>query len=151
MAMALMRKRVKDLHLDEMWIIDSAGTSGFDGIPATHYSVKAVQEWGIALKDHQSRRVSEEILRQYDLILTMERRHKEELQAGFPGHTERIYLLSEMVGGGWDVLDPIGRPAEEYSKTASRIDLILEEGMETILSTARRNASRSGMEEDNDL
>lgn len=36
----------------------------------------------------------------------MEQRHKEALQVEFSAVAQRVFLLSEMAGGTWDVPDP---------------------------------------------
>ena len=144
MAMALLRKRLEDLDLEGEWVVDSAGTWGFDGIPATDNAIQAMQERGLDLGQHLSRKVNEGLLSSYDLVLTMESFHKEALQVEFPEFAEKVYMLSEMIGEEWDIKDPVGQPLDDYLDTAELIDRTLEQGMERILELARSNASHQG-------
>jgi protein-tyrosine-phosphatase len=141
MAMALLRKRLGDLDLEEAWVVDSAGTWGFDEFPATDNAILAMQERGLELEDHRSRQVTEEMLRDYDLVLTMTRDHQEAMHTEFPHYAERVFLLSEMVGERFDIPDPIGMLLEAYRETADLLDQILCDGMDRILELARSNAA----------
>ena len=49
----------------------------------------------------------------YDLILVMVSNHKEARHIEFPEYAHKVFLLSEMVGGDWDLEDPVGKPLEE--------------------------------------
>jgi protein-tyrosine phosphatase len=141
MAMVLLRQRLKELKGGEVWQVDSAGTWGLEGIPATDHAIQAMQERGLDLRDHRSRKVTEEMLSSYDLVLTMESFHKEAIQVEFPDHASKVYMLSEMVGEAWDIKDPVGHPLVDYRTTADLIDCTLGEGMERILGLARSNAA----------
>jgi protein-tyrosine-phosphatase len=133
MAMALLRRRLRELEGGEVWQVDSAGTWGVEGIPATDNAIQAMAERGLELRDHRSQKVNEEMLSSYDLVLTMEGFHKEAIQIEFPDQASKVYRLSEMVGEDWDIKDPVGHPLEDYRATADLIDRTLEEGMERIL------------------
>lgn len=139
MAMALMRKRLKDPGLLN-WTIDSAGTWATDGIEATENAILTVQEMGLDITPHRSRRVTQEMMDNYDLILVMVANHKEPLLLEFPEYGHKVYLLSEMVGEAWDVEDPVGQPLEEYRATADLMDQVLQDGWERILELAKENA-----------
>ena len=136
MAMALLRHRLGELDLGEEWVVDSAGTWGFEDVPATETAVKAMQELGLNLEDHRSRGVTDEILEASDLVLTMTRDHQEGIQTEFPHHADKVYMLSEMVGEQVDILDPVGSPLEAYRETAANIDRILEDSLDRILELA---------------
>jgi protein-tyrosine phosphatase len=133
MAMVLLRRRLKDREEGEVWQVDSAGTWGIERVPATDHAIYAMQERGLELKDHRSRKVTEEMLSSYDLVLTMESFHKEAIQVEFPDHASKVYMLSEMVGEAWDIKDPVGHPLVDYRAAADLIDRTLEEGMERII------------------
>ena len=130
-AMGLLRAKVAGTG--ENWRIESAGTWAIDGAPAAVNSQLVLAEMGIDISNHRSRMVREKMLGEFNLILTMERGHKEALRIEFPQYRDRIYLLSEMVGGIFDIHDPIGRPLDEFRDTALEINQILDEGFERIL------------------
>ncbi len=139
MAMVLMRKRLQDRDLKEEWKVGSAGTWGIGGAAATLTAQEAMEERGLSLVDHRSQSVSREVLEEYDLILTMESNHKEGIQIEFPDLAHKVYLLSEMVSGWWDIEDPVGDPIDSYRSTATAVDEILDEGFDRILELANSN------------
>ena len=94
MAMGLLRNRVK-LEAGE-WKIHSAGVWALVDHPVDINVQFVLRERGIAELDHSSTQVTEDLLSDFNLILTMERNHKEALRIAFPKYRSRIYLLTEM-------------------------------------------------------
>ena len=131
MAMGLLRARVSQ-SVDN-WRIESAGVWAEEGHSAAFYTRRVLEVRGIGVSEHSSRQVTPDLMREFDLILVMERNHKEALRAAFPEQSNRIYMLSEMVGRKDDIVDPIGGPRADYEDTAQEIDAILSEGFENIL------------------
>ena len=63
-------------------------------------------------------------MKQSDLILTMERRHKEEIVQHFPHVQPRVHLLGDFVKLDVmeaEVADPIGRSEDFYRTVFSKI------------------------------
>jgi ribose 5-phosphate isomerase B len=143
MAMALMRKRLADLGRDSDWVADSAGTWALEGVTATSHAIEAMRERNLDLDEHLSQTVTEELMASYDLILTMVSNHKEAINIEFPQYSDKVFLLSEMVDGDWDLDDPVGKPLEEYRETAKMIEEVLEEGWERIVELAEANSGKS--------
>ncbi len=73
----------------------SAGTSAGRGVPAAEEAVQVLKEKGIDLSEHQSRPITEELLKEADLILTMTRSHKESLLQLEPGVGDKVFTLKE--------------------------------------------------------
>jgi protein-tyrosine-phosphatase len=116
------------------WEVSSAGTWGRDGSAASPFSLQLlVEERGIDLSSHRSRAVTREILDRADLVLVMTRNHKEGVQTEFPDQAGKVYLLSEMAGPGYDIVDPIGGPIEEYRHTFAELDGLLKRGLPRII------------------
>ena len=61
-----------------------------EGFPATANAIQAMEERGLELRDHRSRKVTEELLSPYNLILTMESFHKEAIQVEFPNYASKV-------------------------------------------------------------
>ena len=132
LAEALMKDIVSRLPDASNWRIASAGTWADDGYEAAYYSQRVMQARGIDLSNHLSQPVTAELLESFDLVLTMERGHKEALQAEFPAKASLIFMLSEMVGSEYDINDPIGGVYEDYEATAKELEGILNQGMDRI-------------------
>ena len=129
-AMGLLRKKVEG-H-PSGWVIESAGTWAMDGDPAAVNSRLVMEQRGIDLSSHRSRPVTGALLAGFRLVLTMERGHKEALHFEFPQFAGRIYTLSEMVGGNFDIHDPIGSPLVDFQETAEELAQLIEEGFDQI-------------------
>jgi protein-tyrosine-phosphatase len=142
MAEALLRAKLEEVESLDEWRVESAGTWASPGQPAAEFSQEAMRERDLDLSGHRSKVVSQEYLSNFDLILTMERNHKEALQVEFPRFRDRIYLLSEMVDQNRDVEDPFGGSKMEYQATAREIESVIDEGFEKIKALAERNRSR---------
>ena len=142
MASAIFGNIVSQRGNGENWRIESAGTWAVEGIPAVQNTQLTLASlYKIDIHEHRSRCVSQELLSSFDLILTMEKGHKEALQVEFPGLAGRVYLLSEMVGEDKEIEDPIGGPLIDYRETARELDRILTDGFEKIRQLAESSSS----------
>jgi protein-tyrosine-phosphatase len=119
------------------WRIESAGTWAPEGATAAEKAQQVLWKQDIDLTLHRSRSVTREMLEHFNLILTMERGHKEALQVEFPRLAGRIYLLSEMVGKSHDIQDPIGGSSVDFQDTAEELHRLLSQGLGTILQLAQ--------------
>ncbi|HUF38758.1 MAG TPA: low molecular weight protein arginine phosphatase [Anaerolineales bacterium] len=144
MAAAMFERLVQDKRLPGAWTVASAGTWARDGMPASENGTELMQSWGMDTRDHRSRIVSREILESADLILTMEKSHKEALRAEFSELAGKVFLLSEMAGGDMDIRDPYGGPMKEYEDTAREIAGFIEHGLPAILQRLDRSGPPGG-------
>jgi protein-tyrosine-phosphatase len=122
------------------WRIESAGTWAPDGEPAAEKAQHILRARGIELSRHRSRSVNRGLLNQFNLILTMERGHKEALRAEFPELAGRTYLLSEMVDQIYDIQDPIGGTQADFQDTINELEHILSSGIEKISGLAKEQS-----------
>jgi protein-tyrosine-phosphatase len=130
MAMALWRAKVGLSGAE--WRIESAGTWAMDGQQAAVGAQSVLREIGLDVTSHRSRTVSSEMLLSFNLILTMERGHKEALCVEFPTIARDVYMLSEMIDAMYDIQDPIGGSESDFRGTLREIDNILTAGSERI-------------------
>lgn len=138
MASAIMQIICSERSDPKLWRVESAGTWANDGDSVAEGTEIVMDSRGIDVSTHRSRVVRREIIDEFDLVLTMERGHKEALQIEFPDISDRIFMLSEMIGLTFDIGDPYGGPLIGYEKTASDIERILDEGFDNIQTLASR-------------
>ena len=145
MASALFKQIVQQAGGKLEWRIESAGTWALGGASAASGSENALRARGIDLEDHRARGVTREMLANFDLILTMERGHKEAMRVEFPDLTNRVYLISEMIDQGFDIRDPMGGTNEDFEETLDTLERILIQGFNRVceLSTADKSISNS--------
>ena len=65
----------------------------------------------------------------------------ESLRAEFPQHGHKIYLISEMIGKRYDVVDPYGGPYEGYVEMFYELRRIIDSGLPNIIQLAHKNAT----------
>jgi protein-tyrosine phosphatase len=132
MAEAIFKTKVAGEENASGWRVESAGTWAPEGQPAAEFSRQVMQERGLDISDHRSQSITRELMRAFDLILTMEENHKEALRVEFPEFAEKVYLLSEMVGDDHNIEDPIGRSKVEYQAAADELDRLITQGFQKI-------------------
>jgi protein-tyrosine-phosphatase len=118
MAGGLLKKLLKEKG---SYKIITAGTRAFEGAQPTFETIELMFQEGIDMSTHRSSPLSDEMLKEADLILVMERRHREDILGRLPGLKDKVHLLSEfgrqesedkLVDP--DITDPIGMPLEFY-------------------------------------
>lgn len=103
-------------------LVTSAGIAAMPGAPASNESVVVAADRQLDLSQHAAQQVSERLLRDADLILTMTSGHRQALLSHWPEAAERTHLICP---DGRDVADPIGGTRELYEHCASQIDAAL--------------------------
>ena len=108
----------------------SAGTMAMFESPASHHSIMAMREIGIDIESHTSKQVSEELVEEADIVLTMTEAHRDHLRALFVKQAGKIFTISEYSGCEDDIVDPFGGDIEVYAacrdQIGERISRILE-------------------------
>jgi protein-tyrosine phosphatase len=120
----------------DQWRIESAGVWADSGFTATRNAKAVMAQKGIDISSHRSKPVVEELLRQFNLVLTMEKKHKEMIQSAFPQFSTRVFMVSEMIGKLEDVSDPIIGGLDYYQETAEKLEHIFSDGLERIYRLA---------------
>lgn len=138
-ASALFSKKLADAGVSGGWQVASAGTWARDGYPAAHESQELLSRMGLDLSRHRSRMLHESLIKNADLILVMEKGHKEALGVEFAAYKSRIYLLSEMINVVADVSDPVGGTLRDFQATIRDIQELIDEGFPRILALASQN------------
>jgi protein-tyrosine phosphatase len=140
MAAALFTHRLQKEEPDWTdWRVESAGTWTVNNQPAATEAIKVMSMRGLDISQHRSREVTAELMREYDLILTMEAGQKEALQVEFPFLSKQIYLLSEMSGVKVDVPDPFGKSTTIFEDTADKIDRYIKRGLLQIIKRIKQS------------
>jgi protein-tyrosine-phosphatase len=125
---------MKDLLLDEAGLnrnvlpIDvlSAGVCAEDGRRASLHAIEVAAEHGINLGFHRTRKLTTNMVRNADIILTMEKMHSDFIAVYWPDaaavHELRRFGLDEGADAGeTDVPDPMGSGIEGYREAFDMI------------------------------
>jgi protein-tyrosine-phosphatase len=141
MAEALLRLKVQETgSYPDTWRIESAGVNALEGVPPSRFAVEVMTEYGFDITDHKSKTATENMLGEFNLVLTMEKIHKQLLRSRFPDSTGKVYMLSEMIDQEFPVEDPFGNSLEDYRKCADVINRLIESGMDEISKLAASNS-----------
>lgn len=119
---ALARKFIVERALQDVDVL-SAGTSAWDGAPASDGALLVGMERGLDLSQHRAQTLTRELVRDSDLILAMGPHHLERVEA--LGGAGRAYLLTDFASRGSNarpVNDPIGGELELYRSTADELE-----------------------------
>jgi protein-tyrosine-phosphatase len=130
MAEGLLKSRVS--ASGQAWRIESAGVWAIAGQPAAPLTRQVLLLRGIELDRFSSRPITRSLIHEFNLVLAMERNHKEALRAAFPECAERVFTVRELIGRGGDVEDPVGGPFEEYEETAQELEAIFDRAFDQI-------------------
>lgn len=102
--------------------VESAGTSAWDGAPASDGSLLVAMERHLDLSNHHARQLTAELVRDADLILAMGAQHLERIQA--LGGEAKSALLTTYAHEGQDdtpISDPFGGDLATYRATADEL------------------------------
>ena len=118
MAKVLLRRAFPD------WRVDSAGLIAVVGAPAEPHAIEALGELGSELHDHRARQLDVEQILSADLILTMTRSQKDEIEHITPWARGRVFRMGEW--DGFDIDDPYRQPLEAFQRTRQLLESTLE-------------------------
>jgi protein-tyrosine phosphatase len=121
MAEAMLREAATAAGMNSVEV-GSAGVGAWEGAAASEGAYLVLLEQGLDLSNHRARQVTQELIDEADVILTMSRSHLgrvRELGAG-----GRAHLLGEYVGRtgeSSEVRDPYGADLDQYRATAREL------------------------------
>jgi protein-tyrosine phosphatase len=110
-------------------VVASAGIAAWAGGQASAGAMDAMSEMGCDLGGHESQPLTEQLVRQADVILTMTAAHRAAILAQFPEAGGRVAMLAS---DRQDVLDPIGGGLEVYRRCARQIQGHLAARLDTL-------------------
>ena len=104
---------------------ESAGTAALEGRPMAPKAVAALEEMGIYPDDHRARQVSEAMIEESELVLTMSPQHSATLSL-LSRHPSRkkIYILPQYAIGasvGEGIPDPYGHTMVAYRSSVRQL------------------------------
>jgi len=139
MAEVLFTRYLEDNGYDlEKWSVASAGCWAYPNLPATPYAIQTAEKMGGDLNFHSSKAVSENLLKDFNLILCMESDHTQFIKRNFPEVADDVFLFSEMVGEDFEIHDPVGGTLENYEQTAEKLKKIIRSGFKKIHSLSTK-------------
>jgi len=141
MAEVLFEAFLAEKGVREEWRVESAGVWAYEGSRATANAQKAMAERGLDLSQHLSQPADSRLLKQFDLTLVMEQRHKTVLQEQNPQLADCIYLMREIAGQEGDFADPVGGSLERDRAAADELERLIEVSFDLIEGLVTKSES----------
>ncbi|MHB1315820.1 MAG: low molecular weight protein arginine phosphatase [Christensenellales bacterium] len=112
MAEAIARSLLPDNSQDIQF--ESAGTYAYESDDLSLPAKAALKELGVPYAIHKARLLTPQMIKEADIILCMEQKHKDTALSLSPKEGHKIFLLSESAGAKGPVLDPFGGNIKTY-------------------------------------
>lgn len=97
---------------------------------------EVMRDGGIDFSNHASTQITEQLANKSDMIIVMEKRHKEFITKSFPQTNSKIFLLNELAGyGEIEIEDPIGHPPPAHKLKLEEIKNCIKKCLPKILKT----------------
>ena len=108
----------------------SAGTPAKGGISPAANTMAVMKNAEIYVSGYRTRVLTDEMIKTADVILVMEKTHKDEVIARVKDAAEKTFLLTEFKKvskeAPLEIKDPMGLPIEEYEKCLAEIKREIE-------------------------
>ena len=111
-------------------VSESAGMFAEAGAEASVEAQEVMKQYDIDLSGHRARQITQQLIDESDIILTMTEGHRMLLGSGAE---DKVFTIAEYAGLSGDVSDPFGGDLEEYEQTALEIYDLLTEIAERIV------------------
>ena len=126
----------RSTHLKDM-SFQSAGTFACEGTPASPEAVEVMAEVGLDIEKHRAQQFDRELAQWADIILAMEAKHIEEMEAMAPDQEDKMHTLLGFAQGidgypgesSYDVMDPYREPVDEYRRARDQIKEAIERAL----------------------
>ncbi|NLB88124.1 MAG: low molecular weight protein arginine phosphatase [Syntrophomonadaceae bacterium] len=125
---ALWQEQDNDLELKTL----SAGVFTLDGMPASEEAIQVMKEYGIDISNHRSKQLTEDIIKQANLILTMTDSHRKTIMDKFPDYKSLVFTINEYIDLDGDIVDPFGRGLQAYYETAEQLKEVMAKVVEKV-------------------
>ena len=140
MAEALLRELVINSQFEQFMKVTSAGINATPGSASVNAEkvIDRRAEKIVTLKDHVAKQLTEDIINEADLILTMTEAHKQSIIDVVSDCQEKIYTLIEFAGerGNQDIPDPYGQSVTAYELCANKMELLLGKSFIKLINLA---------------
>lgn len=113
----------KNLDID----VKSAGIFAREGDMANEKAVNSLQGLGIDISEYISKNITDELIEESDIILTMTGAHKNFLVENYPKKIYKVFTLNEYAfGENEDIKDPYGGDQSDYDTARDQIYMAIE-------------------------
>lgn len=117
MAEGLFKERLKD---KEGFTVNSAGVGALVGRAAVPEAQNVMRKIGIDISEHRAQQIDVNLVNTADLILVMEKAHKQIVEKKFSMARGRTFLLGHW--SNFEIFDPYQEPEEAFCESLTLIE-----------------------------
>ena len=99
--------------------VESAGLGALVGYPADDYALELMEDLGEDVSEHRARQIHPDMVRDADLVLVMEARHKKAIDDADPTARGKVHRLGEWQDR--DIDDPYRQPKAAFAEALEEI------------------------------
>lgn len=149
MAEGILKKILNDVNKTNIKV-SSAGINAIDGSHANEKAIKVMKDNGIDISLHRATQLSDDIIMESDLILTMTYAQKMTIQGYDPKSKNKIFTLKEFVckiteqeidRNNLDIDDPYGMDYNVYNQSMRGIEKELNKLLNNYLNGGKNENS----------
>lgn len=126
MAEAILKNKLQKLNINNI-VVTSAGLQVVDSTKTNDNTIYALKQLGINTKRKKAKQLTNKIVDENTILITMTNYHKEYLK-----NLNNVYSLSDF-DSGIDLPDPYGQDEQVYCKCAKILDFILDEVVQKLV------------------
>ena len=141
LAEGLARLRLKQAGYGAQFNVRSAGTlPTYEGHPRAPLIAEVLHEIGAEEQTAPPHQITPEEIHQAAVIVCIAQEHLDWIAQHHPTVSARTLLLSELVGGYWDVRDPGVQESIPLRECRDAIDRVIRAGLPELIRRAGRDA-----------
>jgi protein-tyrosine-phosphatase len=137
LAEGLARLRLKQAGYDGQFMVRSAGTlPEYEGQPSAPLILEVLNEVGADGQFNPPHQITSAEIEQADLIVGIAQHHLDWIGDHYPAASSRTFLLSDLIGERWDVIDPGVQGLEPLRACRNTIDRVITGGLSELVRRA---------------
>lgn len=114
--------------------ISSAGISALVGRGIDNIGLKLLEQKGYPVTSHKAKKVNEDLMQVADVVLTMEKRHQQQLMKDYPSLSGKVMLLGKWQGDS-EISDPYKKSREAFEYIFDQIERACKSWVDVLKSS----------------
>jgi protein-tyrosine-phosphatase len=126
MSAAILKKMSAEKGLQNVFVVDSAGTEALVEAPPEDKTIEVCKSHDVDITAHRSQQVTHSMIRDASVVLCMAETHRRIIRGIFPQWESKILLLKEFgqpqIPANQSVEDPTGRSKRKYEQCFKELE-----------------------------
>lgn len=137
MAAGILKKLLTNSTGSHTIDVASAGIDALEGYTPDRTTHEICNKHGVHIDSHKARQLTKAMLKETDIVLCMEKIHKQRILSAFPKFIKHVFLLNEYLHkdpiDDAAIKDPTGKSKKHYEKCFKEIEKELQRILPIIL------------------